>query len=79
MPTYSYNCQQCGPFAAVRPMAEFDLPAACPECAGLSARTLTMPALLGRRAQNQPRAEGGAGEVALGYSRLGHANGCACC
>ncbi len=33
MPTYDYECADCGPFSEVRPMAEFDRPQPCPDCA----------------------------------------------
>ena len=32
MPTYEYMCKKCGPFTQLRPMAECELPSACPEC-----------------------------------------------
>ena len=32
MPTYEYECPDCGPFSDVRPMAEFDQPQPCPDC-----------------------------------------------
>jgi putative FmdB family regulatory protein len=44
MPTYEYECPNCGPFTAMRPMAEFDLPMACEECATAAPRVmLTAP------------------------------------
>ncbi len=30
MPTYEYECEDCGPFSELRPMAEFDRAAALP-------------------------------------------------
>lgn len=32
MPVYEYLCEEHGSFEAVRPIAEFDLPCACPVC-----------------------------------------------
>ena len=32
MPVYEYLCDHCGPFTDIRPMAECELPSACPEC-----------------------------------------------
>ena len=79
MPTYSYRCLQCGPFAAVRRMAEFDLPARCPVCAADSGRTLTVPAVLGARRSSTMGANQGREGDASGYGRLKHPAGCQCC
>ena len=47
MPTYEYMCKKCGPFTQLRPMAECDLPSACPECHARSPRViLTAPGCL---------------------------------
>src|SRR5437764_13072669 len=47
MPTYEYMCKKCGPFTQLRPMAECDLPSACPECRARSPRViLTAPGCL---------------------------------
>src|SRR5690348_12526482 len=47
MPTYEYMCKKCGPFTHLRPMAECDLPSACPECGARSPRViLTAPGCL---------------------------------
>ena len=32
MPTYAHRCPVCGEFEQVRPMAESDLAARCPDC-----------------------------------------------
>jgi putative FmdB family regulatory protein len=68
MPTYDYECADCGPFTEVRPMAEFDRPQPCPDCAQPAPRLLTAPAL-----------SGGATQVAAGPAPAAHAGGCACC
>ena len=48
MPTYEYDCTDCGAFSAVRPMVEFRDPQPCPKCAKAAPRvTLTVPALHG--------------------------------
>ena len=85
MPTYSYRCSTCGPFAAVRRMAEFDLPAPCPVCATVSARTLTVPAQLGARNRSTQRPyrfeddKDDKDDARATYGRLSHAGGCDCC
>ena len=80
MPEYDYLCDTCGPFAEIRPMAEFDVSQPCPDCGAPAPRALlTMPALglmdAGRRkaiATNERAAHAPAVS-----SR--HPSGCACC
>ena len=36
MPKYEYDCARCGPFSDFRPLAEYDLPVPCPNCAAES-------------------------------------------
>ena len=80
MPVYEYACEECGPFAALRPMAEYAEPCSCPDCGSASPRVmLTAPMLAsmdaGRRtafatnerAQNEPK------------STRTHGAGCSCC
>lgn len=80
MPTYEYDCPQCGPFAAVRRMAERDAAAACPVCATASPRGLfTAPAFgalpaavrqahaTNERARHEPKLSSA------------HGAGCGCC
>jgi putative FmdB family regulatory protein len=69
MPTYEYECADCGPFTDIRPIAEFDQPQPCPDCNTPAPRLLTAPALGGGAQQT---ADGGASAGA-------HAGGCACC
>jgi putative FmdB family regulatory protein len=69
MPTYDYECADCGPFTEIRPMAEFDRPQPCPDCTLPAPRLLTAPALGGGAQQatdNTPSASA-------------HSGGCACC
>jgi putative FmdB family regulatory protein len=69
MPTYDYECADCGPFSEVHPMAAFDRPQPCPDCAHPAPRLLTAPALAG-----------GAREADAGAAPArAHAGGCACC
>jgi putative FmdB family regulatory protein len=79
MPTYAYDCPRCGGFDEDRPLAEYDLPAACPGCGQESPRALTLPqfatmdgvrrvaAATNERSANAPR------------STRSHGGGCACC
>ena len=69
MPTYDYECPDCGPFNEVRPMAEFDQPQPCPDCNQAAPRLLTAPAL-GAGSQQQTMNPPSAGS---------HMGGCACC
>jgi len=63
MPFYDYECGECGPFTANRPMAEFDQPNPCPACGAVARRVLlTAPRIGGRQA-----------------SGAAHAASCACC
>uniref|UniRef100_UPI0019810142 FmdB family zinc ribbon protein n=1 Tax=Burkholderia sp. Ac-20379 TaxID=2703900 RepID=UPI0019810142 len=45
MPIYDFHCEACGPFVAMRAIAERDRPAPCPACGTIGARRLTAPAL----------------------------------
>jgi hypothetical protein len=67
MPTYEYECPDCGPFADIRPMAGFDRPQPCPDCDQPAPRLLTAPAL------------GGGAVLDAGPSPAAHSGGCACC
>src|SRR5262249_46486890 len=82
MPVYDYMCGDCGPFTDMRPMAECDLPLACPDCGASAPRVLltaphcaAMPAerrlafaANERSAHPPPRA-----------SEKKHGAGCGCC
>ncbi|MFZ5931934.1 MAG: FmdB family zinc ribbon protein [Pseudomonadota bacterium] len=43
MPVYDYLCDVCGPFTAMRPMAEYETPQTCPECSADAPRSLSVP------------------------------------
>lgn len=81
MPNYDYTCSACGPFTAMRPMAEFREPNACPVCGNGASRTfLSAPAIASmdptRRsvlASNERDAR------RPGPARGGHPAGCGCC
>ncbi len=80
MPVYDYECAQCGPFTAMRPMARCADPLACPECGAAARRAfITAPAIAGmeagrrnaiatnERASHEPR------------QSKAHGSGCGCC
>jgi len=69
MPTYEYECSDCGPFVESRPMAEYDRPQPCPDCNEPAPRLLTVAAIGG----------GAAAPDAGGASPRAHAGGCGCC
>lgn len=80
MPIYDYACDACGPFTAMRPMARFRDPCACPECGvGASRTALSAPALV----------RGNAGRIACAATEpranpaprasSAHPAGCGCC
>ena len=80
MPIYNYECEGCGPFTAMQPMARFQDPCACPECGAEASRTtLSAPAIAsinpgGRIAHEaiQPNAN-------PRHSSAAHPAGCGCC
>lgn len=45
MPIYEYQCNSCGPFAALRRMSEFELPTICDSCGESAARIISAPRL----------------------------------
>lgn len=71
MPTYDYECRDCGPFEAFRRMADRDAPAACPRCGAVAQRLVTAGRLVSAAGAT-------AGEEGS-YRRMRHAAGCACC
>ena len=75
MPRYEYDCANCGTFADFRSLAEYQLPANCPDCgAELPRSVLCFPAISARSAKVAP------GEVAkLSAGMAGHGAGCRCC
>jgi putative FmdB family regulatory protein len=84
MPVYEYLCKDCGPFTDIRPMADYELPSACPDCGASAPRVmLTAPRCqimsprsrlahaTNERSAHAPRA--------LSSSKDAHGAGCACC
>jgi putative FmdB family regulatory protein len=86
MPTYDYDCADCGGFDALRSVAMRNHPAACPGCGAESPRVLVSAPRLActspeqrrmhetnERAQHAPRSSRD------GYPRMRHPAGCGCC
>jgi len=81
MPIYDYDCPACGPFTAMRPMAEFRDPCACPACgAGASRTFLRAPAIAGmdptRRSALASNERNVSSQRAM---KAAHPAGCGCC
>lgn len=75
MPRYEYDCANCGTFADFRSLAEYQLPANCPDCgAELPRSVLCFPAISARSAKVAP---GEVGKLSAGAA--GHGAGCRCC
>jgi putative FmdB family regulatory protein len=84
MPTYEYQCEECGPFTQMRPMAECELPSQCPGCGREAPRviltaphcsTLSAPSRLAH-ATNERSAHA---PQTLSSLKGSHGAGCACC
>ena len=80
MPVYDYLCQACGPFSAIRPMAEFAAPFLCGDCGAEAPRVLlSAPSVSGlghgRRAAFQANER--SAHAPARASR--HPSGCGCC
>lgn len=82
MPTYDYLCTECGPFTALRPMADYADPQDCPGC-GSSARRamLTVPSIAAMSPSK--RTAHATNERSANAPRLSsagaHRPGCHCC
>lgn len=85
MPTYDYACGQCGPFEALRSIAQRDAPALCPHCGTSSERVLIGAPRLSilsaynrqaistnERASHEPLSS-------KSYVPKTHPSGCSCC
>jgi putative FmdB family regulatory protein len=79
MPTYSYNCANCGTFDAVRRMRLFDLPLFCPACGRESTRAPTVPESLLNNENRARRRQGSESKEPSRYRRWNHPGGCGCC
>ncbi|HLH87923.1 MAG TPA: zinc ribbon domain-containing protein [Xanthobacteraceae bacterium] len=83
MPVYDYECESCGPFTFMRPMAQCDRPARCPQCGGKAPRAfLTAPyfAMPAERRRAYAANEQSANAPYLASEVSGaHDAGCSCC
>jgi putative FmdB family regulatory protein len=71
MPTYDYSCAACGPFDALRAIAQRDQAADCPRCGKPAPRVIgSGPHLVGDRSNRG--ADGS-------YRRMRHPPACQCC
>ena len=82
MPAYDYACAGCGPFTAVRPMAEYALPKDCPGCGQPTPRALLRVPSLAMMSAGQRTAHA-TNERSAHAPRLSspgqHRPGCSCC
>ena len=84
MPTYDYLCETCGPFAEMRPMAEYNRPLACPDCGIEAPRAiLTAPNFSSlsdtRRLARATNERSAAAPRTLAETKAAHGRGCSCC
>jgi putative FmdB family regulatory protein len=80
MPVYDYLCSDCGPFSAIRPMAEFDLPQLCEECGEAAPRALlTAPAMFGSDPGQRRAAEVNERSAHAPKRAKRHPASCGCC
>jgi putative FmdB family regulatory protein len=83
MPLYEYLCDDCGPFTAMRPMAEYAEPHACPDCDVPAPRVLLTPPRLATMSANLRVAEATNERSRHApqtlSERAAHGAGCACC
>lgn len=77
MPKYEYDCPQCGRFADYRPIADYALPAVCPDCGAESPRaSLSFPAI-STGSSNASRSNIAVSDRFTATSA--HGPGCRCC
>jgi putative FmdB family regulatory protein len=84
MPVYEYLCDGCGPFTAIRPMAEYAEPHRCPDCDASAPRVLmTAPRLATmsatRRVAHATNERSSDAPKVLSQLGPSHGAGCACC
>jgi putative FmdB family regulatory protein len=84
MPMYEYLCERCGAFVEMRPMTQYDLPLACPDCGREAPRViLTAPnfsTLSGtRRLAHATNERSASAPRTLAEAKATHSRGCSCC
>jgi putative FmdB family regulatory protein len=84
MPLYEYLCEDCGPFTAIRPMAEYADPQPCPGCDAQAPRVLLTAPHLATMASSTRLAHAANERSShvpqvLSQSAAAHRAGCACC
>jgi putative FmdB family regulatory protein len=84
MPVYEYMCESCGPFTAMRPMAEYEKPYACPDCDAVAPRVmLTAPRFstmsAGMRLAHATNERSADKPNTLSTLKNQHGSGCSCC
>jgi putative FmdB family regulatory protein len=80
MPVYEYMCAKCGPFTAVRPMAEYDKPQDCPACGKDAPRVLlTAPRMSLMTASARTIHATNERSAHAPKSSKAHGAGCSCC
>lgn len=81
MPIYDYECEACGPFREMQPMARFRDACACPRCGTDAQRILSSaPAIGSINAAVDPSDKArGPMETGPRLSSAAHPAGCGCC
>ncbi|TXN38865.1 zinc ribbon domain-containing protein [Methylobacterium sp. WL30] len=81
MPIYEYACEMCGPFTAMRPMAQFLDACPCPECGtGTTRAFLSAPAIASSSSGGRvPYAATEPGAASPRRASAAHPVGCGCC
>jgi putative FmdB family regulatory protein len=80
MPVYEYMCKKCGPFTAIRPMAEYDKPHDCPGCGKDAPRVLlTAPNMSLMSTSSRAAHATNEKSAHAPKSSKSHGAGCSCC
>ena len=80
MPVYEYWCDTHGAFEAIRPMADYAAPHACPDCGAEAPRVmLTVPRLATMETSRRTAHETNERAAHEPKSTRRHGPGCACC
>ena len=80
MPVYGYLCGECGPFTALRPMSEFQLPQPCEGCGNPARRAMLAAPSLAAMDGGQRRAHAANERSANAPTKAKrHPASCGCC